>query len=49
MKICRTVRSATHYTLLQSEIDSIRGWFAANCVKLNTDKTRSQDKENHVN
>ena len=38
MKICRSVSSANDCTLLQSEIDSIRGWFAANCVKLNTDK-----------
>ena len=40
MKFCRTVSSATDCTILPSKIDSIRGWFAANCVKLNTDKTQ---------
>jgi hypothetical protein len=27
----------THCALLHSDIDSIRGWCAANCMKLNTD------------
>jgi hypothetical protein len=38
-KICRTVRSAVDCTLLQSDIDSIRGWYAANCMTHNIDKT----------
>ena len=43
MKICRTVSSATDCTLLQSEIDYIRDWFPANCMKLYTEKARVID------
>ena len=39
IKIYRTVRSAVDCTLLQSDIDSIRGWYAANCMTHNIDKT----------
>ena len=39
IKIYRTVSSAIDCTLLKSDIDSIRGWCAANCMIRNTDKT----------
>jgi hypothetical protein len=40
IKILHTISSATYCTLLQSHIDSIQGWCAANGMKLNIDKTR---------
>jgi hypothetical protein len=39
IQIFRIVNSTTDYTLLQSDIVSIRGWCAANCMKRKTDKT----------
>ena len=40
IKISRSISSAAACTLLQSDIDSILGWCAANRMKLNIDKTR---------
>jgi hypothetical protein len=40
IKIFHTVSSTTDCTLPQSDIDSIDGWCGANCIKLNTDKTK---------
>lgn len=40
IKIFRAVTSATDCVLLQTDIDSIRGWCAVNAIKLKYDKTR---------
>jgi hypothetical protein len=40
IKIYRPLNSAADGTLLQSEVDSVRGWCAANCTIHNIDKTR---------
>jgi hypothetical protein len=39
IKIFRRVTCTTD-CVLQTDIDSFRGWSAANCVKLNNDKSR---------
>jgi hypothetical protein len=40
IKIYRTLSSTADCIPLQNDVDSIRGWCAANCMILNTDKTR---------
>ena len=41
IQIFGTVNSTTDSTLPQFDISSIHGWFAANCMNLNTDETRA--------
>ena len=40
IKIFRAVNSADDCTLLQADIEHIKAWCAANCMKLNVSKTR---------
>jgi hypothetical protein len=40
IKIYRAVSSIEDCNLLQSDIDSVRGWYASNYMKLNVDKTK---------
>ena len=40
LNIFRTIISVTDCVLLQTDIESIRGWCAVSFIKLNSDKTR---------
>ncbi|MDR2660870.1 MAG: hypothetical protein LBC17_02350, partial [Lactobacillaceae bacterium] len=40
LNIYRTVKSPQDCNLLQSDINSIRGWCIANCMKLNISKMK---------